>query len=169
MLEFIILKLYLKAAYALRFVLNAWLYQTRLQNIPLNLNSVLVIMHHNKWFQRKRIKQKSIDCQSIASSKDRWYRDMVVYFLLTRISLWTNSQDVLALAWRHPNGMKTAWFRLDSIPSLDQPSVLPATEGKAEGVSRRSSYLGLTRSKSWLPMPWLLASPRHQRPWYWLC
>ena len=28
------------------------------------------------------------------------------------------------------------------------------------------SYLGLTRSISWLLMPWLLASPGHQRPWY---
>ena len=34
---------------------------------------------------------------------------------------------------------------------------------------RRPSYLGLTRSISWLPMPWLLMSPGHQQPWYWLC
>ena len=31
------------------------------------------------------------------------------------------------------------------------------------------SYLGLTRSISLLLMPWLLASPGHQQPWYWLC
>ena len=31
------------------------------------------------------------------------------------------------------------------------------------------SYLGLTRSISWLLMPWLLASPGHQQPWCWLC
>ena len=31
------------------------------------------------------------------------------------------------------------------------------------------SYLGLTRSISWLLMPWLLTSPEHQQPWYWLC
>ena len=31
------------------------------------------------------------------------------------------------------------------------------------------SYLGLTRSISWLLMPRLLASPGHQQPWYWLC
>ena len=31
---------------------------------------------------------------------------------------------------------------------------------------RRLSYLGLTRSISWLLMPWLLTSPE---PWYWLC
>ena len=34
---------------------------------------------------------------------------------------------------------------------------------------RGPSYLGLTRSISWLLMPWLLASPGHQQPWYWLC
>ena len=31
---------------------------------------------------------------------------------------------------------------------------------------RGPSYLGLTRSISWLLMPWLLASPGHQQPWY---
>ena len=30
------------------------------------------------------------------------------------------------------------------------------------------SYLGLTRSIYWLLMPWLLTSPGHQQPWYWL-
>ena len=34
---------------------------------------------------------------------------------------------------------------------------------------RGPSYLGLTRSISWLPMPWLLMSSGHQQPWYWLC
>ena len=31
------------------------------------------------------------------------------------------------------------------------------------------SYSGLTRSLSWLLMPWLLVSPGHQHSWYWLC
>ena len=34
---------------------------------------------------------------------------------------------------------------------------------------RGLSYLGLTRSISWLLMPWLPTSPGHQQPWYWLC
>ena len=33
---------------------------------------------------------------------------------------------------------------------------------------RGPSYLGLTGSISWLLMPWLLMSPEHQQPWYWL-
>ena len=33
---------------------------------------------------------------------------------------------------------------------------------------RGPSYLGLTRSISWLLMPRLLTSPGHQQPWYWL-
>ena len=33
---------------------------------------------------------------------------------------------------------------------------------------RGPSYLGLTRSISWLLMPWLLTSPGHQQPWCWL-
>ena len=31
---------------------------------------------------------------------------------------------------------------------------------------QKPSYLGLTRSISWLLMPWLLTSPGHQQPWY---
>ena len=31
------------------------------------------------------------------------------------------------------------------------------------------SESNLTRSISWLLMPWLLTSPGHQQPWYWLC
>ena len=34
---------------------------------------------------------------------------------------------------------------------------------------RGPSYLGLTRSISCLLMSWLLTSPGHQQPWYWLC
>ena len=33
---------------------------------------------------------------------------------------------------------------------------------------RGPSYLRLTRSISWLLMPWLLTSPGHQQPRYWL-
>ena len=33
---------------------------------------------------------------------------------------------------------------------------------------RGPSYLDLTMSISWLLMPWLLTSPGHQQPWYWL-
>ena len=33
---------------------------------------------------------------------------------------------------------------------------------------RGPSYLGLTRSISWLLMPWLLTSPGHQQLWHWL-
>ena len=34
---------------------------------------------------------------------------------------------------------------------------------------RGPSYLSLTRLMSWLLKPWLLMSPGHQQPWYWLC
>ena len=34
---------------------------------------------------------------------------------------------------------------------------------------RGPSYLDLTGSISWLLMSWLLTSPGHQQPWYWLC
>ena len=33
---------------------------------------------------------------------------------------------------------------------------------------RGTSYLGFTRSISWLLMPWVLTLPGHQQPWHWL-
>ena len=33
----------------------------------------------------------------------------------------------------------------------------------------RPEYSGRSRSMQWLLMPWLLPSPGHQQPWYWLC
>ena len=34
---------------------------------------------------------------------------------------------------------------------------------------RGPSYLGLTRSISWLLMPWRCKEPGHQQQWYWIC
>ena len=34
---------------------------------------------------------------------------------------------------------------------------------------RGPGFIGLTRSISWLLMPWLLTSPGRQQPWYWQC
>ena len=36
-------------------------------------------------------------------------------------------------------------------------------------IVRGPSYLGFTRSISWLLMLWLLTSPGHQQPWYQIC
>ena len=33
----------------------------------------------------------------------------------------------------------------------------------------KPEYSGQTRSITWQLMTWLLASPGHQQPWYWLC
>ena len=52
-----------------------------------------------------------------------------------------------------------------------QGTELAMTSARAGLTSniRRPSYLSLTRPISWLLMPWLLASPGHQHPWYWPC
>ena len=57
-----------------------------------------------------------------------------------------------------------------SIKIWTQTFNLSAAEpGKLTLNVRGPSYLGLTRSISWLLLPWLLTSPVHQQPWYWLC
>ena len=100
--------------------------------------------------------------------------------------------QVMAVAWRH---QAITWTNADliSVRSSDihlrpisqripLPSVtkissiiiylkfhsnLPGANLLTLNV-RGPSYLGLTRSISWLLMPWLLTLPGHQQPWYWL-
>ena len=83
---------------------------------------------------------------------------------------------------------RTAWSKLPELmSSYHQRCSVTFTRGKShERCSwissmacfrrlhlilnvRGPSYLGLTSSISWLLMPWLLTSPGHQQPWYWLC
>ena len=62
------------------------------------------------------------------------------------------------------NGQPASKIRLsEGKIRLDLPNRQPLTLNV-----RGPSYLGLTRSISWLLMPWLLTSPGHQQPWYWL-
>ena len=60
------------------------------------------------------------------------------------------------------------WLSLCDDVSLIKPgniTVIDARKWFTLNV-RGPSYLGLTRSISWLLMPWLLTSPRHRQPWY---
>ena len=63
-----------------------------------------------------------------------------------------------------PSITKISW----QISFLKFHSNLPEANELTLNV-RGPSILGLTRSISWLLMPWLLTSPGHQQPWYWLC
>ena len=58
-------------------------------------------------------------------------------------------------------------FRISDI-SLKCGRVMLSTMKHLTLNVRGPSYLGLTRSISRLLMPWLLTSPGHQQPWYWL-
>ena len=40
---------------------------------------------------------------------------------------------------------------------------------KLLGNPYRVGTIPVEHSQSWMLMPWLLASPGHQHPWYWLC
>ena len=65
---------------------------------------------------------------------------------------WMNSHSSLMMR-SHQKGKK-CWLKMGLCLTL---------------YMQGPSYLGLTRSISWLLMPWLLTSPGHQPPWYWLC
>ena len=70
--------------------------------------------------------------------------------------MWCRFQSVLR--WKGTIKLSESNFQWYS--SVDQTLTL-----KIRGLSHPI----LTRSISWLLMPWLLASPSHQQPWYWLC
>ena len=64
-------------------------------------------------------------------------------------------EDCIKNMWGKQIGVKPLW-----VYSRQSPLTLNV---------RGPSYFSLTRSISWLLMPWLLASPGYQQPWYWLC
>ena len=65
----------------------------------------------------------------------------------------------------HGHRLRKAFGR--NFTSLAQPLRLDCDSVLTLNV-RGPSYHDLTRSISWLLMPWLLTSPGHQQPWYWL-
>ena len=64
---------------------------------------------------------------------------------------------------------------LNKMAAISQAMFSDASRGDEIKCSLRYSLTlnvrgviaGLTRSISWLLMPWLLASPGHHHPWYW--
>ena len=71
--------------------------------------------------------------------------------------------SVRCVPWSHTKGdvFKTV---KDNILLIQQDILITWLTLNIQGPS----YLGLTRSIPWLLISWLLASPGHQQPWYWL-
>ena len=73
----------------------------------------------------------------------------------------------------HLTGSSKLWlFNSDPLFSYILQLVFITNHSSCDVLTlnvRGPRYLGLTRSISWLLMPWLLTSPGHQQPWYWLC
>ena len=79
----------------------------------------------------------------------------------------------------------TKWYHLeafsiqDMTTSLKHPGILKwcyKMKWQAENFKiylalliTKPKYSRLTASRPWLLLPWLLVSPGHQQPWYWLC
>ena len=82
-------------------------------------------------------------------------------------SQWVNSLWPSDAIWQHRSGSTLAQVILETLSAKCRPFCLGLNMLTLN--VRGPSYLGLTRSISWLLMPWLLASPGHQQPWYSLC
>ena len=81
---------------------------------------------------------------------------------------------VQIMAWRRPGDKplyEPMMVRLPTHICVSRPQWVKQQKNLSIFLTlnvRGLSYRGLTRSISWLLMPWLLTSPGHQQPWYWL-
>ena len=78
-----------------------------------------------------------------------------------RLTLRASILENISLLWRQGNIMKYFYFVSHMFHLKWLHIINPLCAGGP-------SYLGLTRSISWLLMPWLLTLPGHQQSWYWL-
>ena len=63
--------------------------------------------------------------------------------------------DAITLMWHHCDG---------TCIHIEIPDLKPSIH-----LVLRRKYFGRNRPRTWLLVPWPLASPNHQKPWYWLC
>ena len=87
---------------------------------------------------------------------------------------WTHlgsaAQSLLLLPYQSEPGLHGSIKRRSAMLEIDRLFVgRYSSESSLLTLNVRGpSYLGLTRSISGLLMPWLLTSPGHRQPWYWL-
>ena len=89
----------------------------------------------------------------------RFHWSLFIRVQLTTFQHWFRSWLGADQASHYLNQWWLVYWRIYVSPSLNELTL----------SVRGPSYLGLTRSISWLLMPWLLTSPGHQQSWYWLC
>ena len=116
-------------------------------------------MHWSPWFPLAR---KPINLDSDDMS---WRYDGISRRGLLHKDIWVRPRNC---------GCLVTWFcsQLIAKPSNNTATVSwpdPYVAGKLSFYVRGPCYFGLTRSISWLLMPWLLTSPGHLQPWYLLC
>ena len=120
---------------------------------------------------RKTWKYICIFCRSMTF---RWHWLLIPFHMVDNISLnpFANILGADGLAAQRPRILPLivlayfSYFML--LVSYNDNIILGCYSNLTLNV-RGPSYLGLTRSISWLLIPWLLTSPGHQQPWYWLC
>ena len=120
-------------------------------------------------FHWKSHKGKQMPLKNTLLPLEKWWtyfiwHEMYLYFLLF---LFIKMAHVVEI---NPHGAVYPFLSLPCLlyPELVTQGARPITTMLTLNV-RGPSYFGLTRSISWLLMPWLLTSPGHQQPWYWLC
>ena len=106
-----------------------------------------------------------INCDMAFNGALPRYKLEITYRLLSyNNTLWHCSKEILS-----PSFVCNILSVLLSLPQCLQEQALPKSVVIDLTLNMRGpSFLGLTRSISWLLMPWLLTSPEHQQPWYWL-
>ena len=106
----------------------------------------------------------------LSTAQQQWEIEVNVFVLqwlyneICLLAMWSRSHSVVPSQWQgHLQDFNPQNYLHTKTPLCAHWNLKTVTLNV-----RGPSYLCLTRSISWQLMPWLLTSPGHQQPWYWL-
>ena len=121
------------------------------------------------WASASQITDNTTDCSRIFQAHNKENQSFTLLVLCKWNppvtdgfhSLRTSNTESVSMTWNHV--FMRPWCAVRILIRWNRKAVTLTLN------VRGPSYLGLTRSISWLLMPWLITSPGHQQPWYWFC
>ena len=149
------------------------------------INGIIIVWQDNHWrFRYFHNVSKSSISHFLYTTKclcSTWRNSIVVPRCLGKQCWWNESCIVGLLptgahqiddsdVWQRLAMIRFTWKIFNTHLSRRQLQESHSFNGNRLALNVQGpSYLGLTMSISCLLMPWLLTSPGHQQPWYWIC
>ena len=100
--------------------------------------------------------------------KGQWRRALMFSLICVWINNWVNNSEAGDLRPYRAHYDVTVMLAL-CPGSISFVSIHLSTATCVDYLKKRQEHTYIAQSISWLMMPWLLVSPGHHQPWYWLC